>query len=147
MEFQLIVDKNEKETVVATVHQRSELTDRIEKLVMQYTGTDRIPGYTEDDVKLLTYAEIECITVRDGKTYAVDRMGVQYRLRLRLYEVEKMLPSCFVRINKSSLANENRLEKFTAGFGGAVDAVFRSGYREYVSRRCFTVIRRRFDVK
>lgn len=145
MDFRLIIDKEKKEEVVATVHERSSLTDQIEMLVMQYAGTDRIPAYTEDDMKMLSFSEIECITIIDGKTYAVDSYGIKYRLKQRLYELEKMLPACFIRINKSALANENRLERFTATFSGAVDAVFKSGYKEYVSRRCFAVIKRRFE--
>ena len=145
MDFRLIIDKEKKEEVVATVHERSALTDRIEMLVMQYTGTDRITGYTEDDIRSLSFSEIECIIVEDGKTYAIDETGTRYRLKLRLYELEKMLPTCFIRINKSALANENRLARFSTSFSGAVDAVFRSGYREYVSRRCFADIKRRFS--
>lgn len=145
MEFRLIIDKEKKEEVVATVHERSTLTDQIEVLVMQYVGMDRIPAYTEDDMKMLSFSEIECITIIDGKTYAIDSHATKYRLKHRLYELEKMLPACFIRINKSALANENRLERFTATFSGAVDAVFKSGYKEYVSRRCFAVIKRRFE--
>jgi len=147
MDFRLIIDRERPEEVVATVHERSVLTDQIELLVMQYTGTDRIAAYTEDDMKMLLYEEIECITVIDGKTYAIDNRGDRYRLKQRLYELEQKLPACFIRINKSSLANENRLERFSAGFSGAVDAVFKSGYKEYVSRRCFAAIKRRFDAK
>lgn len=147
MDFRLIIDRERPEEVVATVHERSALTDQIELLVMQYAGTDRIPAYTEDDMKMLPYKEIECITIVDGKTYAIDSRGDRYRLKQRLYELEEMLPACFVRINKSSLANENLLERFTASFSGAVDAVFKSGYREYVSRRCFTAIKRRLGAK
>ena len=145
MDFRLIVDKERKEEIVATVHERSALTDRIEMLVMEYAGTDRVPGYTEDDMKMLSFAEIECITVLDGKTYAVDTDGARYRLKLRLYELEKMLPANFIRINKSALANESRLERFVTTFSGGVDAVFKCGYREYVSRRCFAEIKRRFE--
>ena len=83
--------------------------------------------------------------VLDGKTYAVTRSGERCRLKLRLYELEAMLPASFILINKSALANEAHLERFTASFNGAVDAVFRSGYREYVSRRCFAEIKRRYD--
>lgn len=145
MDFRLIIDKDKNEEVVATVHERSSLTDQIEMLVMQHAGTDRIPAYTEDDMKMLPYSEIECITIIDGKTYAIDSHGTKYRLKQRLYELENMLPACFIRINKSALANENRLERFAATFSGAVDAVFKSGYKEYVSRRCFAVIKRRFE--
>lgn len=145
MEFRLIVDPEQREEVVARVHERSALTDRIELLVMEYSGTDWIPAYTVDEMKKLPYAEIECITVLDGKTCAIDVHGARYRLKCRLYEVEELLPSCFVRINKSAIANETRLERFSASFSGAVDAVFKCGYREYVSRRCFAAIKRRLE--
>ena len=145
MKFQLVIDKTKDEEVVATVHERSALTDALETLVMQYTGTDKIAAYAEDDMKLLAFTDIECITVLDGKTFAIDATARRYRLKPRLYELEALLPACFIRINKSTLANENRLEKFTASFSGAVDAIFKCGYREYVSRRCFAAIKRRYD--
>lgn len=147
MEFRLIIDREAPEMVAATVHRRSELTDQIEELVRSYAGEDQLPGYTEDDMRMLKFAEIECIFVEDGKTYAVDGRGDQYRLKMRLYELEELLPACFIRINKSSLANEKHLLRFAANFSGAVDAVFRCGRREYVSRRCFAEIKRRFEGK
>lgn len=131
--------------IVATVHERSPLTDQMEQLVMEYAGADRITAYTEDEMRMLPFSDIECIPVLDGKTYAIDSRNKRYRLRRRLYEPEKLLPSSFLRINKSSLANENRLERFHTTFSGGVDAVFKCGYTEYVSRRCFAEIKRRFD--
>lgn len=145
MNFKLIIDKTKEEEVSVTVHERSALTEQIETLVMQHTGSDRIIAYTEDEMKQLSFSDIECITVLDGKTYAIDARNKRYRLKQRLYELESQLPSSFIRINKSSLANENRIERFAASFSGAVDAVFRCGYREYVSRRCFAEIKRRYD--
>lgn len=145
MKFKMIIDKAKDEEVVATVHERSVLTDQIESLVMAFAGTDRIMAYTEDDMRMLPFSQIECITVLDGKTCAIDVHGRRYRLKSRLYELESILPATFIRINKSSLANETRLERFTASFSGAVDAVFKCGYKEYVSRRCFAEIKRRYD--
>lgn len=146
MKFKLIIDKAKDEEVVVTAHEPSALTERIEQLVLEYSGTDRITAYGEDDTKLLRFSEIVCITVLDGKTYAVDRKGEKYRLKQRLYELEAILPATFIRINKSALANESHLERFSVGFSGAVDAVFRGGWREYVSRRCFARIKRRYDL-
>ena len=145
MKFKLILDKSKEEEVVATVHSRTPLIDEIEALISKYT--DRIPGYTEDDIKMLLVSEIECITVLDGKTYAIDSKNHRYRLKQRLYELETILPSNFIRINKSALANETRLDKFHATIAGSVDAVFKCGYREYVSRRCFAQIKRRLESK
>lgn len=146
MKFKMIIDKTKEEEVVVTAHEPSALTERIEQLVLEYTGTDRITAYTEDDTRILKFQEIVCITVVDGKTYAVDRKGVQHRLKQRLYELEAILPTTFIRINKSAIANETQIERFAANFSGAVDVVFRGGWREYVSRRCFAEIRRRYGL-
>ena len=147
MKFRLILDKEKDEEVVATVHTRSALIDEIEALIQKHTDTDRIPGYTEDDIKLLSVSEIECITVLDGKIYAIDSKNRRYRLKQRLYELEAVLPASFIRINKSTLANEDALDRFTVTYAGSVDAVFKCGYTEYVSRRCFAQIKRRLEAK
>lgn len=147
MKFKLIIDKEKDEEVVATVHGHSSLIDEIEALIQKHTGTGRIPGYTEDDIKMLSVSEIECVTVLDGKTYAIDSKNRHYRLKQRLYELEATLPPSFIRINKSTLANESALDRFTVAVTGSVDAVFKCGYREYVSRRCFAQIKRRLETK
>lgn len=145
MEFKLMIDPSRPEVVTAAVHARSELTDRIEALVLQYSGADRLTVYAQDEVRQLPFSQIECLTVIDGKTWAIDGTGTKYRVKLRLYELESVVPTCFIRINRSTLANEKRLERFAASFSGAVDAVFQCGWREYVSRRCFAQIKRRFS--
>ena len=146
MKFKLIIDNTGEEEVVVRAHSPSALTEQIEALVLARQGTDQVTAYTEDEVRMLKFSDIECITVLDGKTWAIDTRGRRYRLKLRLYELEQILPSFFIRINKSALANEHRLERFSASFSGAVDAVFRCGYKEYVSRRCFAVIKRRYGL-
>ena len=145
MKFRLIIDKDKDEEVVITARERSPLIDEIEALISKHL--DRIPGYTEDDIKMLAISDIECVTVLDGKTYAIDSNNQRYRLKGRLYELESALPASFIRINKSALANEHALDRFAVAYTGAVDAVFKCGYREYVSRRCFAQIKRRFDNK
>ena len=148
MEFKLIIDKEQPESVLVTAHTPSALTQQIEDLVRQQENEDRLSGYSEekDEFCMLPLSRIQCITVRGGKTYAVDADGCQYRLKQRLYELEAILPAYFIRINKSAIANEKALERFAATYSGAVDAVFRCGYREYVSRRCFSQIKRRFGL-
>lgn len=147
MKFRLIIDKDQPEELVATVHQRSALIDEIEALIAKENGTDHIAGYTDDGIKLLRYQDIACVTVLDGRTYAIDREAQRYRLKYRLYELEALLPSSFVRINKSALANESHLDRFSVTYSGAVDAVFKCGYTEYVSRRCFAQLKRRYEDK
>ena len=145
MKYTLIIDKNAEEEIIAIVHGPSSLTQQIENLVCHYSGADCLMGYREDEMRRLAFEEIECITVLDRKVMAIDSDGRHYRVQERLRELEEVLPSYFIRINKSTLANEHRIVRFDAAFSGGVDAIFQCGYRDYVSRRCFAEIRRRYE--
>lgn len=145
MKYKLIIDKNVEEEIIAMVHAPSSLTQQIENLVYSYTGADSIIGYSDDGMRKLAFQEIDCITIIDRKVMAIDDNGNQYRLQDRLRDLEDILPSYFIRINKSALANEHHILRFDATFSGGVDAIFQCGYREYVSRRCFKEIRRRYE--
>ena len=147
MKYKLIIDKAAEEEIIAIVHAPSSLTREIEDLVCSFSGSDSIMGYREDEMRKLPFSEIECITILDRKVIAIDSRGNRYRIQDRLRDLEDILPSYFIRINKSTLANEHRIVRFDAVFSGAVDAVFQCGYREYVSRRCFSEIRRRYEEK
>ena len=147
MKYKLIIYKDAEEEIIAIVHAPSALTQEIENLVCSYSGSDSIMGYRDDEMRKLPFSEIECITVLDRRVIAIDTSGNHYRISDRLRDLEAVLPSYFIRINKSTLANEHRIARFDAVFSGAVDAVFRCGYREYVSRRCFAEIRRRYEGK
>ena len=145
MKYKLIIDKNVEEEIIAIVHEPSSLTKQIEDLVCGFNGADSIMGFGDDEMRKLAFGEIECITILDRKVIAIDTLGNHYRIQDRLRDLEEVLPSYFIRINKSTLANEHRIRRFDAVFSGGVDAVFQCGYREYVSRRCFAEIRRRYD--
>lgn len=147
MKYRLIIDKNAEEEIIAIVHTPSQLTQEIENLVCGYSGADFVMGTSDDERRRLAFSEIECVTVLERRVIAIDAKGNRYRLQDRLRELEEILPSYFIRINKSTLANEHAIERFEAVFSGGVDAVFKCGYREYVSRRCFSEIRRRYEGK
>ena len=145
MKYKLIIDKNVEEEIIAIVHAPSSLTEQIENLVCSYSGANSIMGYRDGEKKRLVFEEIECITIFDRKVVAIDTQGKQFSLKNRLRDLEAVLPSYFIRINKSTLANEHRILRFDTAFSGGVDAVFQCGVREYVSRRCFAEIRRRYE--
>ncbi|MBE6038363.1 MAG: LytTR family transcriptional regulator [Anaerofustis stercorihominis] len=145
MKYKLIIDKDAEEEIIAIVNAPSALTQQIENLVNNYSGNNYIMGYRDDEMRKLKFAEIECITVINRKVIAIDTHGEHFSLRDRLRDLENILPSYFIRLNKSTIANEHCILRFDAVFNGSVDAVFQCGYREYVSRRCFSEIKRRYE--
>ena len=142
MKFKLIIDADAEEEITVVAHAPSSLTQQIEDLV---NGSQYIIGHRDDEMRRLTFGEIECITIHNRKVIAIDTKGNHYRIQDRLRDLEAVVPTYFIRINKSTLANEHRILRFDAAFNGGVDAVFQCGYREYVSRRCFAEIRRRYE--
>lgn len=146
MIFKLQLDRNHVEEIVATVHQRTALIDEIERLVTQDNLSEQIPGYEEDEIVMLDLKQIDCFFVEDERTYAHCQDGKQYLIRRRLYELEKNLPGYYERIRKSAIANWPRISRFRVQLSGAVDAVFKSGYTECISRRCFAELKRRYGL-
>ena len=144
MKFKLIIDKEADEEIVARVHAESELTHEIENLVLSYVGTDKLLVMGEDETEYISFSDIECITVIDRKSYVIDGSCKKYRVKSKLFELEEILPSYFIRINKSSLANMQKIKRFRSSFNGSVDVEFNCGYVEYVSRRCLSEVKRRF---
>ena len=59
MKYKLIIDKNVDEEIIAIVHSPSALTEQIENLVCSYTGNDCIIGYGEDEMRRLSFSDIE----------------------------------------------------------------------------------------
>ena len=134
MKYKLIIDKNADEEIIAIVHAPSSLTQQIEDLVCSDSGAESIMGYNDDEMRKLEFSGIECITIIDRKVIAIDTDGNHYSLKDRLRDLEDILHSYFIRINKSTLANEHRIQRFDAVFSGGVDAVFRKmGYTSPVS--------------
>ena len=145
MKYKLIIDADADEEITVIAHAPSSLTQQIEDLVNDSAGVEYIIGHRDDQMRRLTFREIECVTIHNRKVIAIDTKGNHYRIQDRLRNLEDILPSYFIRINKSTLANEHRILRFDAAFNGGVDAVFQCGYREYVSRRCFSEIKRRYE--
>ena len=145
MKYRLVIDKNAEEEIVVIARAPSSLTQAIEDVLRDFSGVDFIVGYREEEMRKLSFGEIECITVLDRKVIAIDTKGNHYSLKDRLRDLEDILPQYFIRINKSTLANKHRIQRFHTVFSGGVDAVFYCGYKEYVSRRCFAEIKRRYE--
>ena len=144
MKFTLVINKEDEEEIIAKVHSASKLTSDIENLILSYNGEDEIIVQGDYELKRLAISEIDCITVIDRRVYVVDSRAQKYRTGGSLTEMEELLPNYFIRINKSTVANERRISCYKTTFSGGVDAIFRSGYRDYVSRRCFAEIKRRY---
>ncbi|MBQ2295862.1 MAG: LytTR family transcriptional regulator [Clostridia bacterium] len=142
MKFKLIIDKNAEECITAVCHERTPIIDQIESIIQKESNNNGIVGYADDEFKTIEFESIEVIYVEGGKTFAVLDDKRTYRVKLRLYEVESLLPPNFKKLSKSVIGNMKKIDRFSSTITGAVDAVFKCGRKEFVSRRCLAEIKR-----
>ena len=144
MKFKLIIDQNQEEEIVATVKQRTALIDYIENLVEE--NDNELIGYLDNQIVRLKIDLIECIFIQDTKAYVSYGDKKVYQIKKRLNELENTLPPTFIRINKSAIANSRQIKKYITTITGSVNIEFKSGYIDYVSRRCFAKIKRSYKL-
>jgi len=94
-----------------------------------------IAGFRDDEVTLLEQADLVRIYAADGKVFAATEQS-EFRLRLRLYELEDRLDrKQFVRISNSEIINLKKVKGFDLSYAGTICVSLSGGTVTYVSRR------------
>lgn len=142
MKFTFIESKD-KEEIIAYSKEKSNLISKIESLCSE--DNNKIIAYSNHIIKELNPIEIECFYTENEKVYALYQ-GKAYQIKKRLYELNKQLNNTFIYINQSCLANIDQIDHFDASIGGALMIVFKSGYKDYVSRRQIKNVKERLGI-
>lgn len=134
----------DREEIIAYGKTKTAFIKIIENLC--YQDDHPLIGYQEGHIKELNALEIECFYTQNEKVYAlVDEE--EYLVKKRLYELNELFNDIFIYINQGCLANLKLVDHFEASIGGSLLVVFKSGYKDYVSRRQIKVVKERIGVK
>lgn len=135
------------EEVIAKVEKRTKLIDEIERLCNEDDlKSNSVYGYYEDEIEIVEFKDVSCFYVNNNKLYASYKNGKSYLIKMKLWEIEDKLPDSFERISKSAIANWNMIARFSVDFAGAVIVIFKNGHKDYISRRCFQELKRRYKL-
>ena len=143
MKITIITDKTKDEEIIIRVHEKTELIEKIEKLVNE--TSDGFIGYKENEAMMLDINDINCFITENNKVFAMT--DEKLLIKERLYKVEEKLSENFIKINQSCLANIKKIVKVQATFSGSLSVVFRNGYTDYISRRNLKNVKERLGVK
>lgn len=136
---------NDKEEVVAYAKDKNELIENIERLCNNFQ--EKLIGYsTNGRIKELITINVECFYTDDDKIIAIYE-NEKYLVRKRLYELFELYCEHFVYINQGCLANISKIKYFDTSIGGTILVVFRSGYKDYVSRRKIKNVKERLGIR
>ena len=119
----------------AVIH-AGELTPEIQRAaaLLEGEGGGSVVAEKQERLFVLRPEEIYMIRVENEKTLIYTR-DESYLSGKRLYELETALGGGFLRINKSTLVNLQRLDYVEPILGGLMLLVLKNGCRDHISRR------------
>ena len=159
MKIKTIIDPNEEERAVIYAKKQSEFVTCLERLfslpkeqvcelverACSEPITSELIAYNGSVGVKIRICEVLCFTLIDGKLYALTQ-NEKLLLKCRLYQIEEMLSCDFVKINQSSVANINGIERFDTSISGTLKVRFKNGFTDYVSRRCLKNVKERLGL-
>lgn len=147
MKYTLYIDSERDEEIIVYAKAKTHLTDEIERLISaQKSNTPPIVGYKNDEIIKIDTDEVYAFYIENKRLYASTDKG-ELQIKRRLYEIEEILDDDFIRINQSTLANKNKIERFSVSIGAALCVHFKNGKRDYVSRRQLKAVKERMGIK
>ncbi len=135
MQLEVKIDNSyiEPKIVILTASMTEEVNAILNKL--SDNAPQIISGSRDGKIEVIDKEDLIRIYAGSGKVFAVTDKG-EYTLRLRLYEIEKLLPpNRFIRISNSEIINLKKVNSFDLSFTGTVCVKLENGTTTYVSRR------------
>ncbi len=143
MKIKVFIDKEHDEEIHVFARERTELIDKIEKLVK---GEGQIVAKRDRVSYNIELSDVVCFTSDDNKVFA--HAGKEmFEVDEKIYELEESLPDNFLKINKSCIANIDKIKSFDATITGTLTVNFKNGCRDYVSRRRMKQVKERLMKK
>jgi DNA-binding LytR/AlgR family response regulator len=148
MKIKIDIDHGAAE--IEVVIKCSEVTDEVVKLqnaVLSALADDSKLQFTKNGKEYyLTANHILFFEATGGKTYAHTAVDV-YETKLKLYELESILPHNFVRVSKSAIICTDRILSIAKNITGPSVVEFSGSHKKIsVSRQYFNILRDRLRV-
>lgn len=116
-----------------------EYNEQVERLMKQLQAvqanqTTVLDGYLQQEIHLLKVTDIYSIYVEDSKVF-LQTEEMEYESKRKLYELEEQLAKDFVRVNKSTLVNVNKITSIGMGKIGTTQLLLDNDVAIHVSRK------------
>ena len=140
MKVQLTVHEQYKEIEVHVF--TDAYTDEVEQLMktLKSPKATIIDGYNTTEIRMLKLEDIFTIYVEDGKVY-FQTAEEEFESKRKLYELETLLESSFVKINKSTLVNLSKIVSIQMGIVSTPQLILDNETTVHVSRKYFKLLK------
>lgn len=147
MRIKIEIDKNIQETeLVIRTFEQNEQVDKLYRNILEKMENNKIPLFKGATEFYMVFSEILFFET-DERNINAHTKSELYETKLRLYELEKMVPQNFMRISKSTIVNLDKVYALTHALTGNL-IEFHDSYKQvYVSRRYFKDVKRALESK
>ena len=142
MKFKFV--KSDTDEVVVYAKSKNDIVKQIQE-ICEMSESD-ITLYDEGFIKKVSASSIECFFTYGEKVYALYE-GEKYLVKKRLYELSEEYNDTFIYINQGCLANLLYIDNFDCSIVGTLLVYFKSGYKDYASRRQIKNIKERLGIR
>lgn len=146
MKLSLNIDENITEPNITI--EAPTLTNNIKTIIQCIEDIDQIEqlrGYHDDSISFIKVDDILSIKTEHKQVVALTQ-HTQYVIKSRLYTLEDVLPSHFIRISKSEIININKLHKLSIEPNGLIKMYLQNAYETYSARRYLKSIKERLEL-
>ena len=115
---------------------------RIQKLLSGNPAGEPQISFFKEDSEFFLPLDTVLFFETDGGQIRAHTADDEFETRYKLYELEEMLPSCFIRISKSTILNTHKLYSITKNLAGASKIEFQGTYKTvYCSRNYYKALK------
>ncbi len=120
----------------------STLDDNVVKLLnAMKSGKDKMVLYKDEKIVLIDQNDVFYFESVDDRVFAYTEQNV-YESKEKLYKLEEILPrKNFLRANKSTILNLNKVESLTPAFGSRFEAILKNECKVIISRMYVPVLK------
>lgn len=143
MKYQLIIDKTKEESIVITVHEKTDKIKQIEDIIN--SNKYQFLAYNQEEIVPININEVFAFFTNDSKVY-VSLNDNELLIKERIYQVEELLDNSFIKINQGCIVNINKVLKFDSSITGSIKVILKNGFSDYISRRELKNVKRRIGL-
>ena len=146
MKIRIETDTDIEEEIVIKCRQLTPEIIRLQQMLTEAAGSSRqLVLFRGDTEYYIETADILFFETEGTSVMAHTATDV-YETRLRLYELEELLPASFMRISKSSIVNTDRIYSINRNLTASSAVEFQGTHKQvYVSRGYYKALKEKLE--
>lgn len=148
MKIRIETEADIEEEIVIKCRQLTPEIIRLQQTLSDMTGRgSQLALFRGDTEYYIETADILFFET-EGTSVMAHTAAEAYETRLRLYELEELLPASFMRISKSSIVNTDRIYSINRNLAASSAVEFQGTHKQvYVSRGYYKALKEKLEEK